>query len=289
MSSPQLTDRPETASGSTDLMPSRIAAAFAKSAEENRAAVMPFWTAGYPTIEQTDAMLDAIVAGGADLIELGVPFSDPLADGTTVQLASQVALSNGASLAESIAIVKRARERGITIPIVLMGYTNPFLQYGLERLAAEAVEAGIDGFIVPDLPLEESEEFNRPLKAHGRDLIFLVAPTSTEARISDAASRASGFIYCVSLTGVTGARDTLSADLGEYMARVRKATNLPLALGFGISRPEHVREATAFVDGVIVASALMNYVDSLPPDQQASGAESFIREFVAAARRPVGA
>lgn len=267
----------------------RIAAAFARCANENRAALMPFLTAGYPTIEKTDALLDAVVAGGADLIELGIPFSDPLADGATVQHTSQVALANGATLAEGLAIVRRARERGISVPIVLMGYTNPFLRYGLERLAADAATAGVDGFIVPDLPLEESDEFSTPFRERGLDLIFLVAPTSTQQRLKEAASRASGFIYCVSLTGVTGARDDLAKDLADYIGRVRRATDLPLALGFGISKPEHVREAAALVDGVIVASALINHIDALPEDRQVAGAEAFVRELAAAAEKPASA
>ena len=180
---------------------------------------MPFLTAGYPDLEATDALLDAVVAGGADLIELGIPFSDPLADGATIQHTSQVALDNGTTLADCFAIARRFRERGHDTPIVFMGYTNPFLQYGPGALAEAAVANGVDGFIIPDLPLEESDEFSAPLRAHGRDLIFLVAPTSTDDRIKEAASRASGFIYCVALTGVTGAR----SELCRRSARIHRA------------------------------------------------------------------
>jgi tryptophan synthase alpha chain len=163
-----------------------------------------------------------------------------------------------------------------------MGYSNPFLQFGIERLAKEAESAGVDGFIIADLPLEESSEFAEPLRRHGRDLIFMVAPTSTDARLRHAAELASGFIYCVSLVGVTGARENLSIGLEDYMRRVRSFTSLPLAVGFGISTPGHVRETSALADGVIVASALINHIDSVPEGQQAAAAEAFVRLLAAA-------
>ncbi len=267
---------------------SRIGAAFAKARAEHRAALIPFVTGGYPSLAKTEELLMAIVAGGADLIEIGVPFSDPLADGATIQAASQHALEAGTTLADCIELVRRVRQRGVEIPLLLMGYTNPFYQYGLERLAAEAERVGIDGFLIPDLPSDESDEFAIPLRAHGRDLIFFLAPTSTAARIADVAQRATGFIYCVSLTGVTGARDALAAGLGDYIARVRTKTDLPLAIGFGISTPAQVAQASALADGVIVASALINHIDSLPPDEQAAGAERFVRALTQATAKESG-
>jgi len=262
---------------------SRIAAAFEKCRSEGRAALIPFVTAGYPTLFQSEQNLLAIVKGGADLIEIGVPFSDPLADGTTVQATSQKALDNGTTLQDCIELVRRLRsEHGVEIPLLLMGYTNPFYQYGPERLAEVAAEVGIDGFLIPDLPSDESEEFAAPLRKHGRDLVFFLAPTSTINRIRDAASRATGFIYCVALTGVTGARSTLSSDLPEYIARVRVETDLPLAIGFGISTADHVQQASNLAEGVVVASALINYLDTLPIEQQASAATAYIQTLVAA-------
>ena len=240
---------------------------------------MPFVTAGYPSLERSAQLLDALVEGGADLIELGVPFSDPLADGATVQAASQAALDGGTTLPDAIDLVRSFRSRGHETPILLMGYTNPFYQYGLARLAADAAEAGIDGFIVPDLPSDEADEFQGPLAEHGRDLTFMLAPTSTERRVTDVAARATGFIYCVSLTGVTGARSSLSSTLPDYIARIRSATDLPLAIGFGISTPAHVAEASRLADGVVVASALINHIDSLPDDQQVAGARAFVRSL----------
>jgi tryptophan synthase alpha chain len=259
-----------------------IAAAFAACKAQGRAAFIPFVTGGYPTMARTEELLYALAEGGADLIEIGIPFSDPLADGATVQHTSQVALEQGTTLADCFALVQRVRAGGLSAPIVFMGYANPFYQYGLDRLARDAADIGVDGFIVPDLAIEESDEFLEPLRAQGRELIFMLAPTSTDARIDAAAARASGFIYCVSLVGVTGARDQLSDDLQAYLERVRRHTDVPLVVGFGISRPEHVRAVAALADGVVVASALINHVDRLPPDEQVAGAAAFVRELAAA-------
>ncbi|MGD9715014.1 MAG: tryptophan synthase subunit alpha [Thermomicrobiales bacterium] len=269
----------------TETPTSTIAQSFASCAAENRAALMPFLTAGYPTLQRSAELLDAIVAAGADLVEIGIPFSDPLADGATVQHTSQVALEQGVTVQDAFDLVRGFRQRGGTVPIVFMGYTNPFLQYGLERLGAEAASAGVDGFIIPDLPLEESDEFSAPLRRHGRDLIFLVAPTSTDRRLRDVAGKASGFLYCVSLVGVTGARDRLWEGLSAYIERVRSFTDLPLAIGFGISTPSHVREAASIADGVIVASALLNHVDAAPENEQADAARAFVEDFKKATYR----
>lgn len=264
----------------------RIAAAFEKARAENRVALVPFVTGGFPTLPQTEVLLHAIVEGGADIIEIGIPFSDPLADGATVQYTSQIALENGTSLTDCLEMVRRVRAAGVTIPLVMMGYSNPFYQYGLEKLARDAAEAGVDGFIVPDLPIEESDEFRDPFAAAGLALIYMVAPTSTDARIAAAGERASGFIYCVSLVGVTGARDNMSDELPAYLNRVRNQTDVPLAVGFGISRPEHVRQMTTVADGVVVASALINHIKDLPLAEQASAATQFVREMAAATKKP---
>jgi tryptophan synthase alpha chain len=261
---------------------SRIRETFERTAAENRAALMPFVTAGYPSLEMSGKLLDALVEGGADIIEIGVPFSDPLADGATVQASSQKALDNGTTLADCIELVRAFRERGGTIPILLMGYTNPFYQYGIERLASDAADAGIDGLLIPDLPSDESEEFQQPLRAQGLDLIYFLAPTSTERRIRDVANRATGFIYCVALTGVTGARDQLSTELPDYISRIRAVTDLPLTIGFGISRPDQVAAAAELADGVVVASALINHIDTLQTADQPEGARSFVRQLAEA-------
>jgi tryptophan synthase alpha chain len=270
------TEQPAPAA-TTEAPRSGIAAAFSRAKEEGRLALMPFLTGGYPSLSQTERLLPALVAGGADIIEIGIPFSDPLADGATVQRASQAALEQGTTLADCLAVARRAHEAGADVPIVFMGYCNPFYQYGLERLARDAAEAGVDGFIVPDLPVEESGEWIEAFAKYGRDLIFLVAPTSTDARLAEVGRHASGFVYCVSVTGVTGARDSLAADLPAYVERVRAHTDLPLAIGFGISRPEHVAQIRPVADGVVVASALINHLDTVPEPDQPAAATAFLR------------
>jgi tryptophan synthase alpha chain len=258
--------------------PSRIAGAFAQAKAEGRTALMPFITAGYPDMATCEAIVPALVRGGANLIEIGVPFSDPMADGTTIQKTSQVALDNGTRLIDCIELVRRLRTaHGIEIPLVLMGYFNPFYRFGLERLVEEGAAAGVDGFIVPDLPAEEAEELATLCRDHGRDLIFLVAPTSTDRRLREVGAVASGFVYCVSLTGVTGAREQLADELPAYIGRVRAATSLPLAIGFGISTAAHVREVGLVADGAIVASALINHLDRYPKEKQPAQAEAFVR------------
>lgn len=255
----------------------RINEAFARSRAEGRTAVIPFVTAGYPTPELSEAWALALVRGGADLIEIGVPFSDPMADGTTVQRTSQVALQHGITLSSAIEMTRRLREvHGVTIPILLMGYVNPMLRYGVERLAADSAAAGVDGYIVPDLPAEESDELLGPLRQHGVDLVFFVAPTSTDERIEQVARRATGFIYCVSTTGVTGERTALP-DLQKYIGRVRSRTDTPIAIGFGVSSPEHVRQIGQVADGAVIASAMINYLDTVPEVDQAAAAERYIR------------
>jgi tryptophan synthase alpha chain len=254
----------------------RTVAAFAKARAEGRPAVIPFVTAGYPTPEVSEAVALGIVRGGADLLEIGVPFSDPLADGTTVQRTSQVALSHGITLRKSLEMAKRLRDQEVEIPLILMGYVNPMLAYGIEKLAADSAAHGVDGFIVPDLPAEEAGEIAAALRAHGVDLIFLVAPTSTDERIAEVGRIGSGWVYCVSTTGVTGARASLP-DLKPYLDRVRSHTNLPIAVGFGVSNPDHVAQIGEIADGAVVASAMINFLDTVSIDEQAQVAERYVR------------
>jgi tryptophan synthase alpha chain len=270
-----------TAAGTYALAPTetgsqRTAAAFAKARAEGRPAVIPFVTAGYPTPEISEDVALAIVRGGADLLEIGVPFSDPLADGTTVQRTSQVALKHGITLRKSLEMAKRLRDQGVEIPLILMGYVNPMLAYGIEQLAADSAAHGVDGYIVPDLPAEEAGEIAAALRAHGVDLIFLVAPTSTDARIAEVARIGSGWVYCVSTTGVTGERASLP-DLKPYIDRVRGHTNLPIAVGFGVSNPEHVAQIGEIADGAVIASAMINFLDTAPLAEQAQVAQRYVR------------
>jgi tryptophan synthase alpha chain len=256
---------------------SRIAETFARIKSEGRTALMPYLMTGFPERDSTPDLALALEGAGADLFELGVPFSDPLADGATVQRASERALANGVRLSFCIETVAALRARGLRAPLVLMGYYNPFLRYGLERLAADVATAGADGFIIPDLPPEEAGECHALCRAHGLDLIFLVAPTTPDERIAEIARIASGFIYCVSLIGVTGARRELWEGLPNFLDRVRRHTELPLVVGFGISSGAHVRQVGAHAEGAIVASALINAIEDLPPEQRVDAAATFLR------------
>ena len=268
----------QTPAASTEVVAkSGVADAFARAKAEGRTALLPFVTAGYPDMATSEAVARSLIAAGADLLEIGVPFSDPMSEGTTVQRSSQASLAQGTTLADCLALAGRLRKNGVTIPLILMGYTNPFYQYGFDRLTKDAVANGVDGFIVPDLPAEESDDLLAACRATGRDLVFLVAPTSTDERLRLVASKASGFLYCVSLTGVTGARSDLAAGLPEYVGRVRAVTDLPLVVGFGISSAAHVSTVGRYADGAVVGSALINAVDAVPPAEQPAAAADFLR------------
>jgi tryptophan synthase alpha chain len=258
---------------------SRIAETFAKLKAASRTALMPYLMVGFPERDSALELAPALEAAGADLFELGVPFSDPLADGATIQRASEQALANGVRLSFCLETVASLRERGVRAPLVLMGYFNPFLRYGLRRLATDAAAAGVDGLIIPDLPPEEAAECQALCRAAGLDLIFFVAPTTPDERIVEIARLASGFIYCVSLTGVTGARRELWEGLPDFLDRVRRFTDLPLVVGFGISSAAHVRQVGAHAEGAIVASALINAIEGLPPDRRVEGAAAFVRQL----------
>jgi tryptophan synthase alpha chain len=220
-------------------------------------AFMPYSVLGYPTPAASVEVVQTLVTAGADLLELGVPFSDPLADGPTIQAATQRALEKGVTLAGCIAMAADLRARGVQTPALLMGYVNPILAYGAERFAADSAAAGVDGFIVPDLPPEEAGELEAACRPHGLALVYLLAPTSSAERIALAAEKSQGFIYLVSLTGVTGARDSLPPGLADFVARVRAVTSKPLAVGFGIGSGDQARAVGQLADGVIVGSALV--------------------------------
>ncbi|NTU80830.1 MAG: tryptophan synthase subunit alpha [Chloroflexales bacterium] len=259
---------------------SRIAETFARLRAEGRVALMPYLTVGFPERDSALALVPAMEAAGASLFELGVPFSDPLADGATIQRSAQRALAHGVTLADCIATAARLRESGLAAPLLLMGYYNPLLRYGVERACRDLAAAGGDGWIIPDMPPEEASELRAAASAHGLDLIMFVAPTTPEERVAEIARLASGFIYVVSLTGVTGARQSMATNLGEVLARVRRHTDLPLVVGFGISRPEHVAEVARLADGAIVGSALITHIEGLAADAAAPGAAAFVRRLL---------
>lgn len=262
----------------------RIAGAFARAEAEDRAALMPYLPLGYPTPAASLDLVEAAVAGGADVVELGVPFSDPLADGPTIQGATQVALSQGMSLARCLSAVRTLRARGVTTPFVLMGYYNPVLAYGEDALCRDARAAGVDGLIVPDLPPEEGAPLEARCDAEGLGLIYLLAPTSPEARVRRVVAQARGFVYLVAVTGITGARDRLAPGLAAFVQRVRAATDKPLAVGFGISTPAQARRVAALADGVIVGSALVRAAAMRAAE---GDAPARVRAFVAGLREGV--
>lgn len=257
-------------------MTDRIAAAFARARDEHRVALFPFMTVGYPDFETSIALVRAMVDAGADGIELGIPFSDPLADGPTVQKASHRALEGGTTPAHAIDMVRRLRLAGVEVPLILMGYFNTFLAMGEESFISDAARAGADGLIIVDLPPEESDPTLAICREHGVDIIYFVAPTSDDERIAQVVARAGGFIYCVGVVGVTGARDTLSDELPAFLARLREKTGVPLVVGFGISKREHIEALAGLADGAIVASALIDMLESSPREERVDRVRNYV-------------
>ena len=262
-----------------------IQSAFEGASSDGRCALIPYLMCGHPDLDTTVELAVAVAGAGADALELGIPFSDPLADGPTIQRAGQVALDNGVTVGDCIAVAARIRER-TSIPLVFMGYWNPILQYGPARFCTHAVAAGVTALIVPDLPPEESEELVKAARAAHMATVFLVAPTSTPDRVTAAVEHSEGFVYCVALTGVTGSRATAPSGIGELLGRVRDASDLPCVVGFGISRPEHVAELCSTADGVVVGSALVDLVDRTPPNSRVEAVQSFITSLRAATSSP---
>jgi tryptophan synthase alpha chain len=235
-----------------------------ENAFKNKPIFMPYFPLGYPELDTSIDVIGALAKNGADLIEVGLSFSDPLADGPVIQHATQIALEKGITVKKSLEAVKELRQRGVDIPLILMGYYNPMLAYGLGKFVRDAVEAGADGFIIPDLPMEESEEFDLALSGAAGEveapLIQMLAPTTPPERMERIARNARGFIYLVSVTGVTGERRSISDGLGELIARVREHTSAPVCVGFGISTPDQAREVGKMADGVIVGSACVKAI-----------------------------
>ena len=258
-------------------MANRIDTKLASIREAGGSALVPYLTVGYPDVPTSAAIAKTVLESGGDMLELGIPFSDPQADGTTVQMTSFHALQQGVNVVTSLDVVRDLRRDGVGAPLIFMGYLNPFLAYGTERFAKDAAESGLDGVIVPDLPMEESASFGGALEANGVYLIPLLAPTSSDSRIERACGLAKGFLYCVSLTGVTGARTQLRSNVEQLVQRVRRFTDLPLLVGFGISRREHVESVSKFADGVVVGSALLDAVSKASEGEVLETASEFVR------------
>lgn len=254
----------------------RLTKALADLRARSRRALIPYVMAGDPTTEDTERLVEILVAAGADVVELGVPFSDPIADGPVNQRAGLRAMAHGMGLRPALDLVTRLRGR-VSVPVVFMTYYNPILRYGLERFGRDAAEAGLDGLIVADLPPEEGGELVAAARRVDLATIFLLAPTSTAERIRAVAAVSTGFVYCVSRTGVTGIRDELPEGVRELVSRIREQTATPICVGFGLSRPEQVRAVAAVADGVIVGSALVKMVEDAPQAFERVGA--FVRDL----------
>jgi tryptophan synthase alpha chain len=237
---------------------SRIAARFAALRAERRGALIPFLEAGDPDAATSLEILRGMPAAGADLIEIGCPFTDPMADGPTIQLAGNRALAAGATMARTLAMVRDFRREDDATPIILMGYLNPILSYGPERFCTDAGAAGVDGLIVVDLPTEEADLLVPHATAHGMDIIRLVAPTTDDARLPLVLEGSSGFVYYVSITGITGTHTASGAELAEAIPHIRKVTDLPVAIGFGVRTPAQAAEAVRMADAAVVASVLID-------------------------------
>jgi tryptophan synthase alpha chain len=263
-----------------------IVQAFARARKDGRGALIPYFMCGYPTVERSMELVLAAASVGADIIELGLPFSDPLADGATIQRAGQIALERGMTIKGCLEIACRVSAQ-TNVPLLLMGYYNPILNYGIERFCQDAAASGVSGLIVPDLPLEEATPLQQSATRHGLALIFLVPPTAPDERIAaivEAAARGLlGFLYCVSLSGVTGSRANLPPHLHEFVDKVRGYTkdyNLPIAVGFGLSTHAHIAEVTSFADGAVVGSAIVNMIDRNAESEQVKAITAYIQSLI---------
>jgi tryptophan synthase alpha chain len=264
---------------SIDMVGTRLRDAFARRDPGALPGLIPYVTAGFPNRDDTVSLLAAAERAGSLAAEIGLPFSDPLADGPTIQRTSQQALHNGMTVNLALEQVAAARAQGIAIPLALMTYINPVLSYGQERFATDAAAAGADALILPDLPLDEAAQMRTAADNAGLALILLVAPTTPDARLQAACAHASGFVYCVSVTGVTGARTEIAAEGMDLLTRVGRVTDLPRALGFGLSTNAHLQALRGRAEAAVVASALLTAVGAQPEDP-AGAAERFLRTML---------
>lgn len=258
----------------------KISQAFQKLQLQNKKAIVPYITPEFPIRGATVPLILALESAGASMIEVGVPFSDPLADGPTIQHSSGVAIKNGVNIAKVFELVKEARTK-TEIPLILMGYINPIFNYGMEKFLSDARSAGVDGMIIPDLPPEESEEYRSLSKKYGISTVFLIAPTSSDERIRHIDDLSSNFTYCVSVTGVTGARSSFGGGIDQFLSRVKKNTKKPFVVGFGIKSKEQTTEMSRHSAGVVVGSALLQEIaEKKNVDDVVAAAKKFISSLV---------
>lgn len=260
---------------------SRLAERFSTLQKEHSKALVTFITAGDPDLTATEEIIYLLEKAGADIIELGVPFSDPMADGPTIQLSSERALATGTTLHGILEVVAKVRARS-QIPIILMGYLNPVHAYGYDSFCRDAAAAGVDGVLLVDMPPEESHELTSPARRYGLDVIFLLTPTSDASRISAVAQLGSGFVYYVTVTGVTGARSSVSVTLAQELSRVKQAISLPVMAGFGISTPAQAAEVGRLADGVVVGSAIVKLFEKHNGEQLKQQLRSYVSDLKSA-------
>ncbi|GAC1693507.1 MAG: tryptophan synthase subunit alpha [Ktedonobacteraceae bacterium] len=261
----------------------KITQVFTQARQARRGVLIPYFMCGYPSAEQSIEIILAAAEGGADIIELGMPFSDPLADGATIQHAGHIALERGMSIRGCMEIAQQISAKS-AVPLLLMGYYNPVMAYGLARFCVDAKASGVNGLIIPDLPMEEAEPLLEEVKKNGLALIFLIPPTTPDERIAKVAeltaSETGGFVYCVSLSGVTGSRTSLPPHLRSFIKRVKGYTkDLPVAIGFGLSTPEHIAEVTSYADSAVVGSALVHLIDRHTDGTQAEAVRHYIQSL----------
>ena len=262
---------------------SRIGPTFDLLQREGKKALIPFITAGYPNLAITEKLIFEVEKHGADILELGVPFSDPMADGPVIQYSSECSLAQGTNLKMILKLVQKVRLK-TSLPIILMGYYNPFFSYGVQRFCADAKRAGVDGMLVVDLPPEEATEMKSHADAAGLDLIFLLAPTSNDDRIKLIVKNSSGFIYYVSLTGVTGVRTRLDRDIRGQVEKIKKITHLPIGVGFGISTPRQAQKVAKWADAVVVGSAV---IKTIQQSKTSSAIVTNVGQFISSLRKAI--
>lgn len=272
--------------GPDKIVSSRLDDTFARLRREQRPGLVTYTTAGDPDLPRSGDILRALDRAGADVLEVGVPFSDPLADGPVIQRAAERALAAGSSLRAALDLISSVRPE-LTAPVVVFSYANPLVRMGIERFAARAAAAGVDGVLALDLPVEEAGEFREVLASAGLSAIFLLSPTTTDARIRKAAALGSGFLYGISRLGVTGARAEIAPGAEALVRRIRAVTSLPVALGFGISRPEHVAAVSAYADAAVVGSALVSLIaEAGPSPRLIERVEEYVRRLKSACTVP---
>jgi tryptophan synthase alpha chain len=256
----------------------RITASFDRMRSEGRTGLVAYITVGFPDVAATLELVPALVAGGADVVELGVPFSDPLADGATIQRSTYRALEQGVTVCTCLDVVSTLRQRGVTVPLVFMSYLNPLLAHGLDRFFTDAQAVELDGLILIDVPLEEGGEIRELARAANIDVIQLIAPTTPEDRVEQLLHDATGFVYCVSVAGTTGARTELPPELPQLIARLRRHTSLPIAVGFGVSRPEHVASIGKVCEAAVIGSAIVDLIERTPADEREHKVRDYVEE-----------